>query len=636
MTYKGMGLIFVLALVLSARICFAETTAASFEDRHKDKDSVFLLYDVSIKLNEDWSITEHNHKIIKILKEEGQQYGEMSITYEKGRQLVSDIKVTTITPDGKKHPATKIQDMQVVDDSPMYSDMRAKVITQPEVNIGAVLDREYTVTSNYDMIKGQFWHADTIDMPSPTKEYSITVSIPKKLGIRYRQFKMAYKPEITEKNGFITYSWKVKGLAEDPKREEEYQPPPKTEDFINTFEFSSLASWSDLAKWYFERSEGAVKLTPEIKALAEKLVAGKSTVRDKTRAILEFVQDNFRYVSMSFGQNKLEPHPTDEVFRNKYGDCKDLSLLTKAMLSVVGVKSNLTLVRSETDISDPKDDLPYPLAFNHVLLWIDDPEGGYFADPLLKGYDIGEYPPNYQMAYAFVINPEGGRFARLPLFSEERNTTSKQQIQSIQPDGSVIYETVRNVYDLDDSVQMHAGWRASNKEERAEFNEKIDATISGGNGKVIERKFDDFDARYGRIVSSSKALRRDVYPPTDGMMIIDLGGFGRSDDGEFVLEKRTHAVFFPANTKHEEVTTFRAPKGFSISYVPQSFDLDNGFFRVKREIVQGEGEVTVKETASFRRAELAALEYPNIRKFYDELPGKTRQRIVITKDGKGK
>src|SRR3990167_7127833 len=95
-------------------------------------------------------------------------------------------------------------------------------------------------------------------------------------------------------------------------------------------EFSSIKSWKDVSHWYYALARKNLKITPDIEAVAQKAVAGKVAFKDKARAIVEYIQDNFRYVSMSLGPYSLEPHPTDQVFKNKYGDCKDLSLDRKS------------------------------------------------------------------------------------------------------------------------------------------------------------------------------------------------------------------------------------------------------------------------------------------------------------------
>jgi hypothetical protein len=224
----------------------------------------------------------------------------------------------------------------------MYSDERVKIINMPEANIGSIIEFEYTKTTSRDQIKGQFWHVTDLINTIPIKELNLTFVFPKKLSIKYKEFNLKQKPKIIQADKKITYSWRLKDVEIRPE-EDSYTPPPNLENIEDGLEFSSIKNWKDISDWYYGLIEKNMRTTPQIREVAQGLIMGKSTVKEKVRAILEYIQDNFRYVSMSFGDNALEPHPTDEVFRNKYGDCKDLSLLCVYMLKEAGIKSNIAL-----------------------------------------------------------------------------------------------------------------------------------------------------------------------------------------------------------------------------------------------------------------------------------------------------
>ena len=59
---------------------------------------------------------------------------------------------------------------------------------------------------------------------------------------------------------------------------------------------------------------------------------------------LQFVQNKIRYVSLSFGSNAYHPHHPDEVLQNRYGDCKDKSLLLLSLLRAAGIQAWPALV----------------------------------------------------------------------------------------------------------------------------------------------------------------------------------------------------------------------------------------------------------------------------------------------------
>jgi len=601
--------------------------AVSFEEQYKDKAAIFLLFDVNIKVNDDWSYVFKVHQKTKILKEEARDLGEIELEYDRERDMITVDLAYTITPDGKKHRYSKIQDLKNYGGYPIYTDSMTKVITLPEVNVGTMIDRQTTRVSKGFTIENAFWYSFDFNSGIPAKEINFTITWPKKLNIQYKAFSLAYKPRITETPKTITYSWKVKDVAPDEKSEE-YLPLPAPESFSNTIEFSSIASWADVSEWYYVLIQKNLKIDKAIEAAVRGAIKDKSSNRDKTRAILEYVQDNFRYVSMSFGGNSLEPHPTDEVFRNKYGDCKDLSLLCMAMLKAAGVNSYVVLFNNEFSISEPKHDLPSPNLFDHVLLLIEDKvNGNFYVDPLLDGYDIGEFPLSYQGAYTFIINGQGGRFDRFPVFNEKRKFTKKVGKVELNEDGSALFD-YEYVWDLGFSIEIRDKMKAMDKEAEERFYQTLDATIVSG-GQMIKRRVDGLDKKYGLIKGYAKYKKKDAFPLDGNMMVIDIIGYNR--DQSFMQKERKNPIFFPINSLDEEITTYKIPGGFSVSHMPNNLALSRGFFEMRREFRRVGDTITVTEIARNKRSQYPKEDYIKFKDFFDKLPGKTQQRVILKK-----
>ena len=601
---------------------------AAFEEKHKDGQFIFLLQEIDIKVNEDWSYTTKTHKKVKILKGESRDMGEIPISYENGREKVTDVEAFTITPDNKKHPYSKIQDFKIYDGAPMYSDAMVKVVTLPEVTIGSILEYKYTIFSNGLSIKNAFWYASTIDSSAPMKEFKFSIMMPKILGIKYREFEVTRKPKITESKSSITYSWAVKDI-DGLKEDEDYLPLPTPESFKENIEFSSINSWCDISDWCMTMINKNLKMNPDMEETVKKITGGHATIQDKTKAILAYIQDNFRYVSMGFEDHALEPHPTDRVFQNKYGDCKDLSLLTMAMLRAASIESRMVLFNTEFSLSDPQYDLPIPSLFNHILLLVKDPKNGdFYIDPLLNGYDIGQYPLSYQGAYTFVVTEDGGKFDKFPVFDEKKNYFYSKKDSTIAEDGSALTET-ESLWNLDFSVQVRDKMKALDQEEKAKVYETLDAR-DATNGQVLERRIEGLDQKYGPIKSYNKIKRKDEFPVTDGIMVIEIAGY---DEGlNFTNKEREHPIFFPINSLNEVTTIYRIPKGYVISYVPPDLNLDIGFFSIKRGYIKGQNEVKVTEVTQFKRMQLPKEDYDKVKQFFNQLPVKTHQRIMVKKE----
>lgn len=73
---------------------------------------------------------------------------------------------------------------------------------------------------------------------------------------------------------------------------------------------------------------------------------------------------NIRYVSLSFGLGRYQPHAAAEVLANQYGDCKDKGTLFDALLAAEHIESYPVLINSDRKI-DP--DIPSPGQFDHLI-----------------------------------------------------------------------------------------------------------------------------------------------------------------------------------------------------------------------------------------------------------------------------
>ena len=110
--------------------------------------------------------------------------------------------------------------------------------------------------------------------------------------------------------------------------------------------------------------QGRSEPTPEIRAKVTELAQGKTTELDKIQPLYDYVSKNIRYVSLSFGVGRYQPHSAGEVFTNQYGDCKDKAILLAAMLRAAGISSDVALIPSATKLDET---MPLPSQFDHVI-----------------------------------------------------------------------------------------------------------------------------------------------------------------------------------------------------------------------------------------------------------------------------
>lgn len=609
----------------------AEEKELSFEEQHTDQSAIGLVNDYSIELKDDWSFVTKSYFKIKILKEDARDtFGEIPVNYREGIDEITELDIYTITPDGKKHPYSKVQDFKQYPEYAEYSDLRVRVFTMQEVNVGSIIVINKTIRSKGKTIPMSYWAEDFFSYSKPTVESNIVYRFPKSLNIRYKEFNLAEdrKPLITEDDQAVTYTWHIKNSYRKPSNED-LIPPPRIEDVKDAIEFSSFTSWDDINRWFYQACEDSTVMNAQIKEAAKNIFKDKQSLEDKVRACLEYIQDNFRYVSMSFGEHSFKPHRTDEIFANKYGDCKDLSLLCKTLLSLAGIESRLALFRDEGSISDPKDDLPIPNEFDHVIVLVKNPQGkDFYVDPQLKNYNLGEYPLWYQLAYTFVIDKDKGTFDRLPEFSQAMNSRRKTQEIYMNPDDMDTY-VINVTWNLDESIQWKQIFQAATDQEKEEFEQGLFAQLAP-EGEILEHRIEGLEDRYGTLKAVTKFKDRSQFLVVNDMIIVEFYGNDRSSS--FTEKERRYPIFYPGASEDENMVTYHLPKGFFVEYLPPNLEFDNGFWKWER-IFKTEGDkVILTEREVYRRAEIPVDQYPRIKKFYDEMPRKTHQIMLFKKE----
>ena len=88
------------------------------------------------------------------------------------------------------------------------------------------------------------------------------------------------------------------------------------------------------------------------------------TIWIKFRRLYDYVARNFRYVSLSLGLGRYQPHASTDVLHNQYGDCKDKHTLLASLLEAEGMHASSVLINSSRKL-DP--DVPSPSQFDHVI-----------------------------------------------------------------------------------------------------------------------------------------------------------------------------------------------------------------------------------------------------------------------------
>ncbi len=147
----------------------------------------------------------------------------------------------------------------------------------------------------------------------------------------------------------------------------------------------STTSGTPLGAWVTKLEANRPDPSPEITAKAQELIAGAPDFYTKLSSITEYIQKNIRYFIVMRGIGGLQANHAADIFRNRYGDCKDKTTLLISMLQVAGIQAFYVPVDDRRGVVDP--DAP-SLYGNHMITAIEIPAD--VNDPAPAGGREGE------------------------------------------------------------------------------------------------------------------------------------------------------------------------------------------------------------------------------------------------------
>jgi tetratricopeptide (TPR) repeat protein len=309
---------------------------------------------------------------VKVQSEAGvEDWGQLVVGYNSANERVEIPYVRVLKLDGSTvtAPADSVQDLSIPleREAPVYTDYRQKHITVPGLHPGEELEYEFVTITNTPLAPGEFWMEYDFAKSGTVLDEQLVLDVPNNRIIKLKT-KPGDDPKIVNQNGRRIYTWTSSHIDkdEDDKKKDKKKKAPK-EPEAPAVQMTTFSSWEEMGRWYAALEKPRRLPTEEIRAKAAELTKGKTTDLEKIEALYDFVGPNFRYISLSFGVGRFQPHAAADVLHNAYGDCKDKHTLLASLLEASGYHASSVLINSGRKI-DP--DIPSPSQFDHVFTMV--------------------------------------------------------------------------------------------------------------------------------------------------------------------------------------------------------------------------------------------------------------------------
>lgn len=144
---------------------------------------------------------------------------------------------------------------------------------------------------------------------------------------------------------------------------------------------SSINSWREVNDW--AQSVFKLDATPDVTLALEESLKGTELLEEKISKLINYVQDDIRYMGIETGIGSIKPSPPDTIVKRRFGDCKDKSLLLVSLLKNIGVERAYPVLVNTFYKKELAHFLPTNQIFNHCIVRFDINDSIYYIDPTI-------------------------------------------------------------------------------------------------------------------------------------------------------------------------------------------------------------------------------------------------------------
>ncbi len=357
-------------------------------------------------------------------------------------------------------------------------------------------------------------------------------------------------------------------------------------------EHEVLSNTDALYAWYygFIRSIYETDHSEYFASIVEDIIDGKSTDRERMMAIYEWVQEQIKYIAFEDGMGGFVPRDPQEVYRKRYGDCKDKSALIYALGKAANLDVAMCWIGSR-DIPYSYEQLPAPYVDNHMIACYRDDQGYHFLDGTGQYLPLGAPTEFIQGKEALIaIDHQEYELVDVPSQSPEDNRTvdtvrMELSGEMVKGTGTVSlrgYPRINMVRNL-----------SSYADEKDKAQKRIEALTRKGNNAYVLTDYkvtqaskyeDQWDCTYTFSLGGyAQEVNKDLYLNMN--MSPQLTSHTIDTDRKLPIE---HEYMWDKNY----VVQLTVPAGRVISHLPDPSSYDGGAFGYESKYTQQDNIVT--------------------------------------------
>jgi hypothetical protein len=612
-----------------------------------DAKAVVLFDEYLITLDVQNHAVERERTAVRILKLQGREYAQCAVDYDVDAKL-NYFHSWTLTGDGKQFQAMEsdFTDRGAYSDAVMQYTERLRILKPPAGDPGAVVICE-TEKNLRPYMNEEEWD---IQGSIPIVQEALELALPP--GGHYAESWRKVDPVRPVETGNNHLRWEIKDMPALDLENINGAPPWGALAARMSIKWGDAAvkgadnQWRALGLWQEQLEQHRADPTPEIAARTQELIAGAPDLYTKLSRITTYIQKNVRYFVVLRGIGGWQAHYAGDIYRNRYGDCKDKTTLLISMLQAAGIHGYYFHVDSRRGIIDPAAPSLYG---NHMITAIELPEGEsdpklmarvkagngktlLIFDPTDEETPVGLIRAQLQGAWGNIANGADSQVLQMPVLSPEAAGRIRKGSFTLMPDGSLAGD-VSETFIGDDAKAERMFIKESDSKD-------IHDTLEHGlGGDLTNLTFKGYE--FAQVEDLTKPLKLDLhvsdanYAHTAGPLLLlrprVLGSHVRNVTDVMQGKPRTYAIELGHTGHFQDSFDIAIPAGYVVDETPDPVDVNVDFasykssVSVKGNLLHYEREYVIKDV------EIPAAKASDFRKLQSAIMDDERSTAVLKK-----
>ncbi len=555
-------------------------------------DSIVVLDEMVTQMFDDGSNTYRIHQVIKVIDEAGRdQWSQVGLP--NGTNRVT--RAVVVQPDGSEVEAANITNQAVY-----FAQL------QP----GSIIDYVvigYAPANNW--ISHEYNETFVFQTGDPMVRSRFVLLCPagKEVNTWHRGEGVTHTTEVFQAQDVRI--WEARNI---PRIESEPNSPPVI-DLCAQVRVSTIHDWNTIAHWEHSLIKEQFQPDHDLTATTHELTDGLATIREKIKALADFVSQNIQYKIVRGGIFGYKPNKAANVLHNEWGDCKDKATLLITMLKQIGIDAQYATLRTR-DAGRLIGEIPSNQC-NHAIVLVPKTRGltqDLWIDGTALDQGISALPWTDQGVTAMVWDDEGRlKLTQTPLEPAEATVSRFQFDVDISPDGT---------------GKVHGRWTTTGQ---------IAAGLRGGlrqsgqRSQRLTQMLNSF-APGSTLTDYTVSDLEDRDLPIVVDMTFEASNYAVTRDSELLLRARrpfqATARFAPRSIRRYDVwlpfrrvqnfsETYHLPKGYVVVSTPEAVDFKTPWMEYHTTVSQTGDVVTVARTLIVNAIEVPQDRYDELRAF---------------------